>query len=427
MGPTTSMPRSLRTRSHSSRSNKTRSIRGPRLSTIISGSIITTRALGSTSPPPPPYLPSPCRDGQTVLPPCGSKSCSSSCWLSTGSTSRRAFLLSSSSPFFRPPSSSSPMSSGRNIYQMRMEESSLSMQTPPSSPPHPTLSTKLIPSPPCQQSPLRRRVLAPFPLCFIDTPDSHPSILQDSDGWFRPSFLQQLMAAQTRTPSPALPIPSMTRTPTPPTEPDPSDDRLLPTLESLITISVSSVDPAATLNRIVPSGSVPSAISRPLDISPLPALLAPFASQDTTQLSTVKAPLTVKSKVVPQMYNGGNVTEIPFVDESTKRELLSLLGDWYEPESIESLSLLCLPTLSSFLLSFSSSLSSAFHLVGSALLLRIASLLPCIIGPTRPLTILVPAVLYCSHVCFLLQMLFSDWLIVPRACPYSIMDSAVEF
>ena len=31
------------------------------------------------------------------------------------------------------------------------------------------------------------------------------------------------------------------------------------------------------------------------------------------------------------------VTEIPFVDEDTERELLSLLGDWYEPESIESL------------------------------------------------------------------------------------------
>ena len=31
------------------------------------------------------------------------------------------------------------------------------------------------------------------------------------------------------------------------------------------------------------------------------------------------------------------VTEIPFVDESSERELLSLLGDWYEPESIESL------------------------------------------------------------------------------------------
>ena len=59
----------------------------------------------------------------------------------------------------------------------------------------------------------------------------------------------------------------------------------------------------------------------------------------------------------------GNVTEIPFVDESSERELLSLLGDWYEPESIESLfstmpsdavffSLLCLPMLFSFLISF---------------------------------------------------------------------------
>ena len=44
----------------------------------------------------------------------------------------------------------------------------------------------------------------------------------------------------------------------------------------------------------------------------------------------------LKSEVVPQMYYGGNVMEIPFVDESSERELLLLLGDWYEPESIES-------------------------------------------------------------------------------------------
>ena len=31
------------------------------------------------------------------------------------------------------------------------------------------------------------------------------------------------------------------------------------------------------------------------------------------------------------------VTEIPFVDESSEWELLSLLGDWYEPESYESI------------------------------------------------------------------------------------------
>jgi len=43
------------------------------------------------------------------------------------------------------------------------------------------------------------------------------------------------------------------------------------------------------------------------------------------------------TEVVSQMYNGGNVTEIPFVDEDTERELFSLLGDWYKPERIESL------------------------------------------------------------------------------------------
>jgi len=32
-----------------------------------------------------------------------------------------------------------------------------------------------------------------------------------------------------------------------------------------------------------------------------------------------------------------SVTEIPFMDESSEWELLSLLGDWYEPKSIESL------------------------------------------------------------------------------------------
>jgi len=32
-----------------------------------------------------------------------------------------------------------------------------------------------------------------------------------------------------------------------------------------------------------------------------------------------------------------SVIEIPLVDKDTERELFSLLGDWYEPESIESL------------------------------------------------------------------------------------------
>jgi len=31
-----------------------------------------------------------------------------------------------------------------------------------------------------------------------------------------------------------------------------------------------------------------------------------------------------------------HVTEIPWVDESSERELLSLLGDWYEPDMFNS-------------------------------------------------------------------------------------------
>jgi len=58
----------------------------------------------------------------------------------------------------------------------------------------------------------------------------------------------------------------------------------------------------------------------------------------------------LNSEVVPQMYNRGNVTEIPFVDESSERELLSLLGDWYEPNLSILFSLLLLPMLSFFLL-----------------------------------------------------------------------------
>jgi len=97
------------------------------------------------------------------------------------------------------------------------------------------------------------------------------------------------------------------------------------------------MDPAVTLNRIVPSGSVLSATSPPQDTSS--SLVHPilYSSPDDTLLPTMAAPLMLKSEVVPQMYNRGNVTEIPFVDESSEWELLSLLGDWYEPESFESI------------------------------------------------------------------------------------------
>jgi len=95
------------------------------------------------------------------------------------------------------------------------------------------------------------------------------------------------------------------------------------------------VDPAITLNRTVLSGSVHSATSLPPYTFLSLVLPDPAPSLDDTHPSTAAAPLTL-NEMVPQMYNGGNVTEIPFMDESSKQELLSLLGDWYEPESFES-------------------------------------------------------------------------------------------
>ena len=109
------------------------------------------------------------------------------------------------------------------------------------------------------------------------------------------------------------------------------------TPEPLITGVASSVDPAVTLNRIVPNGSVLAATSLPQDTSPLLVLPVPTTSLDVTLPLMTAAPPTLKSEVVPQMYNGGNVTEIPFVDESSERELLSLLGDWYKPKTFESI------------------------------------------------------------------------------------------
>jgi len=39
---------------------------------------------------------------------------------------------------------------------------------------------------------------------------------------------------------------------------------------------------------------------------------------------------------VAEPQDSQSVTEIPFVDESSEWELLSLLGDWYKPKSFNS-------------------------------------------------------------------------------------------
>jgi len=157
---------------------------------------------------------------------------------------------------------------------------------------------------------------------------------RDLDGWFRPSFLQQLQDLSVlNTPLPLEPtLPPMV--PLPPLLSPPSDEHA--TQESLTIGVASSVAPAATLNKIVPSGSVPSAMSLPRAISPWLALPDLPLSLDDTSPLTVAALLMLNSEVAPQMYNRGIVTEIPFVDESSEWELLLLLGDWYEPESFES-------------------------------------------------------------------------------------------
>ena len=82
--------------------------------------------------------------------------------------------------------------------------------------------------------------------------------------------------------------------------------------------------------------SVPTATVRPLDTlsSTVPPVLA--FPLDAMPPMMKKAPLMLKSEVVPQMYKGGNVTKISFVDENSKWELLSLLGNWYKPDTFDS-------------------------------------------------------------------------------------------
>ena len=299
------MPQSSKTRSRYSRSNKTRSSGGPLLSTTISGSIITTCARESTSLPAPPSLLSPYRDGQTILPPCGLKSCSSSCWLSSESSLNDASPPNFSRPSFEPPLSSSPKSTKSNIWQRRgncLSSLTLPFFLPPLMPQ--SMKTPLSsPTLPRQWSPLRHRVPAPYPLQFADASYLTPMTSHDLDGWFHLSFLRQLMDLT------ALPV-------LPPWEPTlPSMEPLPPLLPPLpgehaiqeysITGIVSSVVPTATLNRTAPSGSVPSATSLPQDTYPWLALPDLPLSQDVTSPPTAVAQLMLTSEVAPQMYNKG--------------------------------------------------------------------------------------------------------------------------
>jgi len=64
-----------------------------------------------------------------------------------------------------------------------------------------------------------------------------------------------------------------------------------------------------TSSRTVPSMSVPSATLWPQDTSLSTVTPNLALSPDTTTLVTLEAPLMSMSEVIPQMYNGDNVTD----------------------------------------------------------------------------------------------------------------------
>jgi len=178
------------------------------LYTITSGSTIITQDRMPTSPLPPPYPLSSCRDGQTVLPSCSLRSCSSSCFLSSTDSLKPAFPLDSSSPSCGPLSSSSPSLNGTGT--------SLSPQLSYPTPlrflhlqtPDPMASSLSMLTPlPCQQSPLCHRALTPFPLQCIDAPLPLASNLRNLDGWFWLSFLRSLLVNPQWTPFPVPLLP----------------------------------------------------------------------------------------------------------------------------------------------------------------------------------------------------------------------------
>ena len=103
------------------------------------------------------------------------------------------------------------------------------------------------------------------------------------------------------------------------------------------TTSVSNMDSQTILGKTVLSTDVLVAMPMHQDISNLSVQPgSTTASQEPTTPSP-EALLMSTSKVVSQVYNRGNVTKIPWMDESSEWKLLLLLGDWYESETFDSI------------------------------------------------------------------------------------------
>jgi len=84
---------------------------------------------------------------------------------------------------------------------------------------------------------------------------------------------------------------------------------------------------AATLAFSFP---LPFFLSLHFCFGPLPSFLLPFAQHMSLIWPSL---LQFIQNLVPMAQA---VTEIPFVDECSEWELLSLLGNWYKPETFES-------------------------------------------------------------------------------------------
>jgi len=111
---------------------------------------------------------------------------------------------------------------------------------------------------PCQWSPLCCRVLAPYPLCLVNTPHLSPLILHNLDGWFQPFFLHCLLRSppQTSSPIPLLLLVVAL-----------SLQKNLMPFNTNDTIIAFNVDPPITSDRTVLSTCVPAATLQPLGTS----------------------------------------------------------------------------------------------------------------------------------------------------------------
>jgi len=208
----------------------------------------------SSSPLPPLFLLSPCRDGQTALPSCSLGSCNFSCWLSSAASLNGVSPLNFSSPSLGQLSCFSLNFSGRHTLKtLWLMYPSPPLFLPPLtpesmvSPPPPNTLTPL----PCQWSPLYCRALALYLLHLINAPHPLPSILHDLDRWLLPFFQHHLLIS--------TPLRTLSLIPLHPLIVAPSFQMDLTTSIVNMPSSAFSMDPWTICGRTVHTINVPAA------------------------------------------------------------------------------------------------------------------------------------------------------------------------